>query len=366
MTVISPYQLFALTVLFQFGTTVIFGFASGSGRDAWLTASLSSILGAALIAVYVVITKLNGYDSLVGWYRKRFGRWLGTPLAWLYPQLFIYDAARGISDLKFLVPLTILPKTPPWFFTAAFILVVVYVLYAGIEVLCRIAGVLLPVLILFILLESVLLWASGSLHSDYLKPMLGEGFGRVGEQIWPIGITQTYGESIEMAVFWFMLNKRGHLLKISLGATLFASFFIVLFDLLAITALGEHIFKEMIFPAFTILKLSSIADFLENLDALGALYFMCTAFIKISVHMIAAVLCIRELTAASGDSIAIWITAVSVYTVAMTMAGNFYEHLQAGMEQLQDAVWVPMFIILPMLVLVLSLFEKMFKRRKAA
>ena len=34
MIMISPYQLFSLMVLYQFGTTVIFGFASGAGRDA--------------------------------------------------------------------------------------------------------------------------------------------------------------------------------------------------------------------------------------------------------------------------------------------------------------------------------------------
>jgi spore germination protein KB len=112
MIAISPYQLFSLIVLFQFGTTVIFGFASGAGRDAWISTSVSSLLGALLIAGYATITKLNGYISLVGCFRKRFGRWVGTPLAWLYPLLFIYELARGISDLKFLVPLTLLPKRP--------------------------------------------------------------------------------------------------------------------------------------------------------------------------------------------------------------------------------------------------------------
>lgn len=361
---VSPYQLFSLIVLFQFGTTVIFGFASGAGRDAWMVASLSAVLGAVLVTVYAFITKLNGNISLVGWLRLRLGKWIGTPIAWLYPLLFIYDAARGIGDLEFLVPLTLLPKTPPWFFTAGFVIVIVYVMHAGIEILCRLAAVLLPILIVFILLETLLLGASGSLHASYLRPMLGEGFGRVTDNIWPLGLTQTYGESIEMATFWFLLNKQGKLNRVTIGATLFAGLFIVLFDALAIMALGEHVFKELIFPAFTILKLASLADFLENLDALGALYFMCTAFVKISVHLLAAVLCIRELTFTTHKSAIIWITAVFAYVIAMTMSTNFMEHLRVGVKIVPDVLWVPMFIIVPGLTLALSLFGKMAKNKK--
>ncbi|UJF33527.1 GerAB/ArcD/ProY family transporter [Paenibacillus hexagrammi] len=308
---ISAYQLFSLIVLYQFGTTVIFGFASDAGRDAWVAAALSSLLGAGLICGYALLTKLNGHSSLVSWFTRNFGIWAGTPIAWLYPLLFLYDGARVICDLKFLLPLTLLPATPPWFFLLAFMLVVIYLLDAGAQVLFRMAGILLPVLLVFILLEALLLWVSGSLHLSYVRPVLGQGFGKVLSSVWPLGITQTYGETIEIAVLWHLMKKESRLGLISIGATLFAAMFIVLFDILAVTALGERLFQEMIFPAFTILKLSRIADFLENLDALGALYFMCTAFIKLSVHLLTAVLCIRELLQTKSYTPVIWTCAAA-------------------------------------------------------
>jgi spore germination protein KB len=237
-------------------------------------------------------------------------------------------------------------------------MLVIYTAHAGLEVLCRVAGVLLPLLIAFILLETLFLMASGSLRAEYLMPVFGEGFQRVAENIWPIGVMQSYGESIEMAVFWCLLNKRGHLGRISVGATLFAGLFIVLFDVLSITALGDHLFQEMMLPAFTTLKLASIAGFLENLDALGSLYFICTAFIKISVHVLAAALCIRELTFAGKNNAAIWISASSAYVVGMTMASNFSEHLHVGIKIIPNILLVPMFVVLPGLVFLLSLFGK--------
>lgn len=239
---------------------------------------------------------------------------------------FIDTVNADTAPPKFVLPLTILTETPPWIITTVFMLLTVYGMYAGIEILTRIAGVLLPVLIVFILLEIILLGASGSLHVNYLMPVLGEGFGRVADTLWPLGIMQTYGQSIEMAVFWHLLNKQGYLGRISVGATLFAGLILVLFNLLAIMALGEHIFQEMMLPSYTILKLSSVSDFLENLEAFGALYFISTSFIKFSIHAITAALCIRELTFAAKDGIPIWITAISTYIIGMTMAGNFSEH----------------------------------------
>ena len=365
MNNISSYHLFALMVMFQFGTTVIFGFGIDSGRDAWFTALISSLLGGILIAGYVAIAKLNHFASLVSWFPKWFGKWLGTPLAWLYPLFFIYTAARIICDLRFLLPLTLLPKTPAWFFIGILIMLILYVMYAGIEILFRIAGILLPVLILFILFETIVLWASGSLHVDYLRPFMAEGFGRVSKNVWPVGVTTTYGECLVMGVFWYKLNSKQNLGRVSVGAALFAGFFIVLFDLLAITSLGEYLFKKMVFPAFTILKLTSVADFLENLEVFGAMYFMCSAFVKISVYLFAAVACIRELTYAANDHLAIWITTLIAYVMSMTMAHNLSEHLQVWLGSIANMIVVPMYIVLPGIILLLSLLVNLKNRRAA-
>lgn len=363
MIAISSYQLFSLIVLFQFGTTIIFGFGADSGRDAWITLSISFLLGSLLIAGYATISRLNDFVSLVGLFPKWFGKWFGTPIAWLYPLFFIYTAARVICDLKFLLPLTLLPLTPAWFFIGTLILLILYLMFAGVEVLFRIAGMLLPVIILFILLETIVLWASGSLHGDYLRPLLAEGFGRVSKNVWPVGITTTYGECFVMGVFWCLLNKKEYLGRVSVGATLFAGLFTVLFNVLAITALGEYIFRIMVFPAFTILKLSRVASFMDNLEILGAISFMCSAFIKISVYLIAAVLCIRDLTYAANDRIAIWITVLLAFLMAMTMAHNLSEHLQVWVETLPNIVVVPLYIVLPGSLLLLTLIRKLKNRR---
>jgi len=78
---ISSYQLFILTLLFQIGTTIIFGFASDAGRDAWISVIISSAVGTMFVIMYTLIARLNPGLTLVEWFPAQLGKWLGTPLA---------------------------------------------------------------------------------------------------------------------------------------------------------------------------------------------------------------------------------------------------------------------------------------------
>jgi spore germination protein KB len=95
-------------VMFKLGTTIIFGYGSSAGRDAWISSAISALLGGALIACFAAIAKLNKFTPLVEWFKSCFGIWLGTILAWLYPLFFIYTAERVICDIRFLLPLAII------------------------------------------------------------------------------------------------------------------------------------------------------------------------------------------------------------------------------------------------------------------
>lgn len=59
MEKISSYQLFILVFLYEIGSTIIFGFASSAGRDAWISVLISTFIGVIINIVYYIIFKLN-------------------------------------------------------------------------------------------------------------------------------------------------------------------------------------------------------------------------------------------------------------------------------------------------------------------
>ncbi|SET27639.1 GerAB/ArcD/ProY family transporter [Paenibacillus sp. NFR01] len=362
MIQISRYQMFSLMVVFQLGSTIIFGFASSAGRDAWIATLISMFLGGCIILIYALIYRLTGGLTLVDWWPAYFGKWLGTPIAWLYPLLFLYDAGRIVSDVRFLYPITILHSTPNWLIAVTFLLVILYVLFGGFEVLTRMVGVFFPVIIFSLILEIVLLGFSGRIYLPNMLPLLGDGMGRVWSAVWPLGLMQTYGESIEFAMFWGMLSDKKKLTLPIISACLLSGISITLLDTLAVSAMGEGVFKQMMYPSFALLKLSNIADLLENLDAIGVMYLTLTAFSKLSLHLFAAVFCMRKLLAAQSDKGIIIAACIITFLLSMTMVVSFTGHLQVATTVLPSKIWVPLFIYLPVIVLLLILLKKLAKR----
>ncbi|MBW4841660.1 MAG: spore germination protein [Paenibacillaceae bacterium] len=366
MVKISAYQLFAITSMFQLGTTLIFAFGASAGRDAWIAALLSSGLGSVLIGMYTLLQKMHPGQTLVEWFTCEFGRWLGTPLAWLYPLVWIYDAGRGVADLKFLLPSTILPGTPAWILVGSFLLLILYFLFSGIEVICRLGGMIFPVLAALFSIEILLLLSSGMHHFSYLQPVLGEGWGRVWKAVWPLGITQSFGESIELAMIWTLLASPKRLMGINLAATLNAGIVITLFDVLAIIVLGEKIFVREYFPLIQTLKQVSLAEFIENLDVMFVIYLFLSTFFKISLHMYMSVIAVKQLIRIRNPKWLMVLFAAVTFFVGMTMAKNMPEHTTVAFKTLPNFIWLPLFIVLPVLLFLVSLVRRLLAKRRYA
>lgn len=350
MTQISKYEMFALLALFQLGTTLIFGFSSDAGRDAWIASGISTLFGAGLVLIYLFIFKATGGLTLVEWFPWIFGKWLGAPLAWLFPLLFIYNAARIISDVRFLFPVTILNRTPDWIIGFTFLGVVIYALLGGIEVIARLAGFFLPLIYISLIIEITLLATSGTFHFANLLPIVGEGWGRIWKVVWPLGLMQTFGESIEFAIIWSYVAQKKGLALWTAGGTLLAGFSIALMDLLAVSGFGEMAFQQMMYPAFALLKLSNI-NYFDNLDAIGIIYLVVNAFIKMSLHLFSAAVCLRYLIGGKSEKPMVVTASLMALFVSMTMVISFTEHLQVAKQVIPYHVWVPMFLVLPGIVL---------------
>lgn len=121
-------------------------------------------------------------------------------------------------------------------------------------------------------------------------------------------------------------------------------------DLLAVSGFGEMAFKQMMYPAFALLKLSNI-NYFDNLDAIGIIYLVVNAFIKMSLHLFSAAVCLRYLIGGKSEKPMVVTASLMALFVSMTMVISFTEHLQVAKQIIPYHVWVPMFLVLPGIVL---------------
>lgn len=361
---ISIYQLFSITVFLQIGTTMIFGFASPAGRDGWLAILISTSLGILVILMQLILFKLNPGLTLVEWFPTQFGRWLGIPLAWLYPLLFIYATSRIFSDLKAIIPTTILPGTPPLVIVFTMLLVIIYCVFSGIEVLARFTEYALPIIFLLFIIVIILLFSSGIVHFKNLLPFLGQGWKRIWETVWPTATTQSFAETLVLAMIWPLVKNSKKIKKTTILATITAGITIAVFSLMEIAVLGEDINKRTIYPLYLLIKQISTVDFLENLDAIVALIMIITAYIKGTIYFFASVRSIQLLLNIDNSRLIILPVACITYILGMTMSENINEHIYVGTYIFPQYLWMPLTVILPAILLIITLIRKKWTNRQ--
>ncbi|SFD65008.1 spore germination protein KB [Paenibacillus catalpae] len=358
---ISSYQLFAITFIYQMGTSIIFGFGGSAGRDAWIAELVSLCLGLLVIMIYISLMRFNPGLTLVEWFPAQLGRWIGTPLAFLYPIMFLYIVGRIIADIRDMVSTALLPNTPLLIITLIFTVIVAYCVYGGIEEVSRLGELFLPIVLFLFCIEIVLLARSGVLHTRNLLPLLENGWQPVWNVVYPSGITQSFGETLVLAMFWPETKHTDKLMKITVYASLLTGIIIACFDVLGILVFG-NMFSGLLYPLYTLLSVISIGKFIENIQMFGALYFLMTALLKSVIIMLAAVKGVQQLTKMKSYRVLI-IPACSIsLLLGLTMSQNIAEHIyRHHFEILVPYIWVPLLLILPMLLLVVTRFRRMIK-----
>jgi spore germination protein KB len=360
---ISGYQLFAMTFIFQLGTTIIFGFGGEAGRDAWIGGLASLVLGLCVVLVFTTLRRMNPGLTLVEWFPAQLGRWVGTPIAFLYPIMYLYLTGRIIADIRDMVSTTILPGTPLIIIAGVFTIIIAYCCYGGIEIIARMGEFIFPIVVIMFLTEAILLLGSGVLHLHHMQPVLEKGWEPVWKVVYPGGITQTFGETMTLAMFWPDVKNQGKITKITVLATLLSGFIISSFDFLAILVYGE-LFSRFIYPLYTLLSVISVGNFIENLQMFGVLYIFATALIKSVLNLLTALQGIQQLTKMKDYRILIIPAAVVVLTLGLTMSKNIAEHIYfQHYKILVPYIWVPMILVLPVMLLIVTWIRAMFRKK---
>ncbi|WP_178022254.1 endospore germination permease [uncultured Paenibacillus sp.] len=360
---ISGYQLFALTFIFQLGTTIIYGFGGVAGHDAWIGSLAALLFGLCMISVFTALRRMNPGLTLVEWFPAQLGRWIGTPIAFLYPLLYLYLTGRIIADIRDMVSTTLLPGTPLIVITGVFACIVAYCCYGGIELLARMGEFILPIVILMFLTETVLLVGSSVLHLHHVQPVLDKGWESIWKVVYPGGITQTYGETITLAMFWPDVKNQGKITKITMLATLLSGFLIAAFDFLAALVYGD-LYSRFLYPLYTLLSVISVGNFIENLQMFGVLYFFATALLKSALNLLTALQGIQILTKAQDYRMMIIPAAILVLVLGLTMSENIAEHIYLHhFKILVPYIWFPMVVVLPIILLLVTWIRTALRKR---
>lgn len=222
---ISSIQLFMLMVGFLYGSTAIMNPAVAAKKDGWIALIFGWTGGVALITLYTTIARKNSDKTLVQILIDHFGKAAGTIIAMLYFWYFLHLASLVLRNFGEFMVTTTFPETPMSVMIALFALAIVYVTRNGLEVVARLAELLVPIIPIPIILVSFSLLTSHDFTA--FLPMLEKGIQPVLKAGFSV-VTFPYGEAVTFLMVYPHLNKKENTRKVSyLAATVIGIFFLI-------------------------------------------------------------------------------------------------------------------------------------------
>lgn len=283
---ISLRQLTVLTTLYVIGDSILVlpAFpAQIAKQDAWLSGLLGTAVGIPLFFICFALARVFPNQTLFEYVREMIGRWLGFIVSALYLYYFFLmtiSLAREVGDF---MTTQMIPDTPIQSIIILYLAIVVFAVRLGVNTIARTAELLFfAVFFLFFILTVSILPQT---HSENIFPLGEYGFKPIA-----LGAITTATFPYEFAPFFLLFPQvkrlngvRGSILR---GALL-GGMVINIIVILTILVLNHILTGAQIYPSYSLAKKIDIAKFLTRLEAMIAVMWFITIFIKTCINFYA-------------------------------------------------------------------------------
>lgn len=324
---ISKYQLAAMIILFQIGSTPLFELGIKAGQDAWLVVITSMLLGFILLFLFLMIQRREPEKNLSQLLIRYFGSFVGKFVLLFYVLIFAYEAMRNVRDFGDLTLMTILPRGPISLIMLIMIILSIYAIYKGIEVFFRLAEFIVVGVLIFYIILLIMHIVSGVVHFDHLLPILEKGIQPVLKESIPT-LWFPFGQMVIFLMFWCYLNEKKELVKTSIRAYFVSGFVILLSNIMNLIVLGPQLVNISTVPLLQSVQLIQIAEVFERFDALVILLFYAGIFIKATLWFLAAVLGLSQLFQTDYRRFALPVGGIIFIT--SLLPSSWQSHLEIG------------------------------------
>lgn len=255
---ISYRQSLAMIIIMGLASTDILVptvVASLSGRDAWLTVLLSTLLAALIVTLSFYLAGRMGERTLIQYSLDVLGRWAGGLVAMFFIGFLLFQAAMTIRSFRTFMLTVFYVKTPVLLVESVMALVIILAVRAGLELISRLNELLLPVGVAIMIFVGIL--GAWVLDLAEFQPVLEAGFAPVMSASLRLVVYLAQGALIYLMLYPY-IKRGGGFLATALAVFSLGSMMLVW--VMAIGVFGIAATSEM---RFILLEL------VRNIDAGG-------------------------------------------------------------------------------------------------
>ncbi|MDQ0194482.1 GerAB/ArcD/ProY family transporter [Paenibacillus wynnii] len=282
--VISSYQLFAMIVLFEFGTALVVPIGLESGHAVWVSILMALPGGIILYLIYNYLYLEFPTMNISGYTQKILGKYIGWTLSLLYIPVLLFNGSRNLREAGDLLIAASYDQTPVFIINSMMVIAVMYTLYKGIEVFARSAEIYFFVIILMGLICNFVVIAAGLVDLKNLFPLHSKDWKDALASAYPNILIFPFGELVCFTTIFPHFNKSHKARRAGVMAIVLSGLLLCFTHAIEIAVLGENIYSRSTFPIFTTITLVNLANFIQRLDALVILALVVGVFFKMSIY----------------------------------------------------------------------------------
>lgn len=357
---ISIRQLTLLVMLITIGDSILVApstTALGAKQDAWLSSILGMAIGLLTVYIFSMIGKFYPQLTLIQAIQKILGKWVGTLVALLYLVFFLINNVAYIREIGDFMTTEMMQDTPIQAIQILFICIVIFAVRLGLEVMGRSAEIFAPwVIFLFLIL---IITVCPQVEFEKLQPIMENGIKPVLKGAIPF-LAFPFTELVAFMMIFPNVNKpkkitRGLLKGAGLGGV---TLFIIV--LVSILVLGADQATRSIYPSYTLARRITVGGFFERVEAMIAILWMLTIFLKVSLYLYAFILGLSQLLKLKEYQMLALPTAMILIALSALMPPSitYYQNLISKYWTYYDLTYGLFF---PLLLLLVCIIQKKIK-----
>lgn len=358
---IDGFQLFCMMFIFILGSTLLLDIGKAAKQDAWIVPFLATIFGCALYLVYISLYKRYPNMPLTGYLIRIWGKYVGSAISFCYIIYFVYIASRVLRDFEELLISSSYYVTSIITLGICMTFVLIYSIHLGIEAFARVTCLCFVVILLTLFILNVLYVVGGYIKVENLQPVLANGWGNIGKELVPLGITVPFGELITFTMLLPYLNKKSQAATIGLSAIIIGGIVLTINSIILLCVLGPETVLRSSFPALTAVSYINIASFIQRLDTFILILMVILGFVKISIYFFCAVIGATDLFRMKPSVTNIYLIGGVIFFSSLMIAPSYQAHINEGLKVVPYLLHLPFHIAIPILLLITAYIKQKIK-----
>jgi spore germination protein KB len=353
---ISQQQFAFLLTAFLVGRSTLLTPVGPAKQDGWLAVLMGALLAGIPALIWLALGQRFGRQSPVTYIRQTLGEFLGLPLVILYLWHFLHMGAGVARNMSEMYVTALMPETPILVFSAAIIFLAASSVRSGVECISRLAEILTPWLVLFVMSLNVLtLFTPNLAHWQYLKPILGSGWLNLLRGAF-LSFAFPFSEAVVFGFVFPHLNDSRSMRRYTLVTMAFVAVLLSVTYVRNLVVLGPYEIAHLTFPSLTAVEQIDLGDFFQRLEPLIIFIWTFGGFLKLAILLYVVCLGSAQLLGLKDYRVLVLPFAILMTCLSVLIYENF-----AQVEEFYSTIYplytLPFALLLPALVLAIALIR---------